>query len=248
MASHRRPVSLETSVSRWRASACRAAPVFGGHPVEFANENAMEGFTKIVPLVGHLLAQMTRVGDNRPVRPSVGTMPGTTRPVGPDRCGGSLGRRHVCQGKKGGALVGPTQCGKGTKIMVLTDAQGTPLSVEIHSASPAEVTLIESLLDRRQLSRHPQRLIDDRAADSDPLRQRLSRQGLDLICPHRKNRRRPPLQDGRQLRRYRRRWKIERTRSGLQNFRRLVVRYEDHADLFLRFVQLACLIMTLRRF
>ena len=148
-----------------------------------ANGNARERLTKIVPLAGHLLAQVTRVDDNRPIRHSVGTMPGTTRPVWPDRWGGSLGRRHVCQSKKGGALVGPTQCGKGTKIMVLTDAQGTPLFVEIHSASPAEVTLIESLLARRQLRCRPKRLIYDRAADSDPLRQRLSRQGIDLDLP-----------------------------------------------------------------
>ena len=132
--------------------------------------------------------------------------------------------------------------------MVLTDARGTPLSVEILNASPAEVTLIESLLDRRRLRRRPKRLIYDRAADSDPLRQRLARRGIDLICPHRKSRRRPPLQDGRKLRRFRRRWKIERTNSWLQNFRRVVVRYEFHADLFLSFVQLACLLITLRRF
>jgi transposase len=132
--------------------------------------------------------------------------------------------------------------------MVLTDAMGTPLSVEIHSASPAEVTLIESLLDHRRLRRRPKRLIYDRAADSDPLRQRLARRGIDLICPHRQNRRRPPLQDGRKLRRFRRRWKIERTNSWLQNFRRVVVRYEYHANLFLGFVQLACLLITLRRF
>ena len=132
--------------------------------------------------------------------------------------------------------------------MVLTDAKGTPLSVEIHSASPAEVTLIESLLDRRRLRRRPKRLIDDRAADRDPLRQRLARRGIDLIGPHRKNRRRPPLPDGRQLRRVRRRWKIERTNSWLQNFRRVVVRYEFHAELFLSFVQLACLLPTRRRF
>jgi len=90
--------------------------------------------------------------------------------------------------KTGGALVGKTRCGKGTKIRVLTDAQGTPLSVEIPSASPAEVTLMESLLDHRRLHRRPRRLISDRAADSDPLRQRLARRGIDLICPHRKNR------------------------------------------------------------
>ena len=210
--------------------------------------NAMERLTKIVPFARHLLAQITRVDNVRIIRHSLGALPQTTRRDGQDRRGRSFGRRYVFQGKKGGALVGKTKCGKGTKIMVLTDAMGTPLSVEIHSASPAEVTLIESLLDHCRLRRRPRRLIYDRAADSDPLRQRLTHQGIDLICPHRKNRRRPPLQDGRKLRRFRRRWKIERTNSWLQNFRRVVVRYEYHASLFLGFVQLACLLITLRRF
>ena len=125
--------------------------------------------------------------------------------------------------------------------MVLTDGQGLPLGIDTASASPHEVTLIEPLLERRVLRRKPQRLIYDKAADSDPLRERLRRRGIELICPHRGRRNKPPTQDGRALRRYRRRWTIERSISWLQNFRRLVTRYEYHADLFHGFVQLACL-------
>jgi transposase len=132
--------------------------------------------------------------------------------------------------------------------MKLIDGHGTPLAIDIASASPAEVTLIERLVAKRVLRRRPQRLIYDRAADSDPLRARLARQGIELICPHRKNRKRPKTQDGRPLRRFKRRWKIERSISWLQNFRRLVTRYEHHAHLFLGFAQLACLFITLRRF
>jgi len=51
----------------------------------------------------------------------------------------------------------------------------------------------------------------DRAYDSDPLRMRLRRRGIELIAPHRRNRRRARTQDGRPLRRYHRRWKVERT-------------------------------------
>jgi transposase len=80
------------------------------------------------------------------------------------------------------------------------------------------------------------------------LRLRLAKRGIDLICPHRKNRARPKLQDGRKLRRYRRRWKIERSISWLSNFRRLVVRYERRAHLFRGLVRLACLYTTLRGF
>lgn len=144
--------------------------------------------------------------------------------------------------------MGKTKRGKGTKIMKLVDGHGTPLAIDIASASPAEVTLIERLLAKRILRRRPQRLIYDRAGDSDPLRARLRRQGVELICPHRKNRTRPKTQDGRPLRRYKRRWKIERSISWLQNFRRLVTRYEHRPHLFLGFAQLACLFITLRRF
>jgi transposase len=166
--------------------------------------------------------------------------------AGEDR--GDVCRWHVFLGKKGGECVGKTKRGKGTKIMVHSDATGLPLGVQIASASPHEVTLIEPLLERRRLRRLPRRLIYDLAADSDPLRVRLKRRGVELVCPHRSNRVQPATQDGRPLRRYRRRWKIERSISWLQNFRRLVTRYEYHAKLFLGFAQLACLIIVLRRF
>ena len=54
-------------------------------------------------------------------------------------------------------------------------------------------------------------LIYDRADNSDSPRQRLASRGIELICPHRRRRVKPPTQDGRPLRRYRRRWIIERT-------------------------------------
>ena len=132
--------------------------------------------------------------------------------------------------------------------MLLVDGQGTPLSVHTASASQAEVNLIEPLLDQRTCCRSPQRMLYDRAADSDPLRARLRARHIELICPHRKNRTRPPTQDGRKLRRYQRRWKVERTISWLFNCRRLTVRYEYWDHLFEGFVQLGCLLMILKGF
>ncbi|WP_417908837.1 transposase, partial [Candidatus Electronema sp. PJ] len=41
-------------------------------------------------------------------------------------------------------------------------------------------------------------------------------------------------------------WKVERLFAWLQNFRRLVVRYDRHADNFLAFLLLACSIILLR--
>jgi len=93
----------------------------------------------------------------------------------------------------------------------------------------------------------PFRLILDLGYDSDPLRARLAARGIEMICPHRSNRVKTPTQDGRPLRRYRRRWKVERTFSWLGNFRRLVVRYERELYVYRAFFHLACLLITLRQ-
>ena len=132
--------------------------------------------------------------------------------------------------------------------MLLVDNQGTPLGATIASASEAEVNLIEPMLKRRTARRRPDRLLYDRAADSDPLRQRLAKRAIELVCPHRRNCKRPATQDGRALRRYRRRYRVERSIGWLFNYRRVVVRYERHSQLFLGFVQLACLMTIIKWF
>lgn len=88
----------------------------------------------------------------------------------------------------------------------------------------------------------------DRAADCDPLRARLAMQGVELICHHRGNRRKPPPQDGRAARRLKRRYRIERSISWLFNNRRLVVRYEHHDRLFLGFATLSCVLQLINKF
>ena len=127
--------------------------------------------------------------------------------------------------------MGPTRRGKGPKWLVVVDGQGIPLGKLLASASPHDSRLLETTLDATYRSERIQRLIYDRAADSDPLRQRLAARGMDLIAPHRQGRTRPPTQAGRKLRRYKRRWKMERTFAWLSNFRRLVVRYEHKLQL-----------------
>jgi transposase len=165
--------------------------------------------------------------------------------------------------KKGGPGVGKTKRGKGTKWMVVVDGQGVPLGGHLGSASPAEVNLLEPTLATIAVPRagpgrprrKPERVIADKAYDSDPLRVRLAQRGIELtlaptaeqvrVVPHRRNRQRPPTQDGRKLRRYRRRWKVERTFAWLGNFRRLVVRWERHLTMYRAFFHLACLLITL---
>ena len=51
------------------------------------------------------------------------------------------------------------------------------------------------------------RFLYDKAADRDAVRERLAEQNIDLICPHRTNRVKPPTQDDRNLRcRHHRGW------------------------------------------
>ena len=117
------------------------------------------------------------------------------------------------------------------------------------SASPHEVKLAEAALDSLFISGMPEKLIGDKAYDSDDLDDNLlKKHGIEMIAPHRRNRKKPKTQDGRKLRRYKRRWKVERLFAWLQNFRRLVVRYERHADNFLAFLQLACSVILFRFF
>ena len=129
--------------------------------------------------------------------------------------------------------------------MAVADAAGFPLAVHVVSASPHEVTLVESTLEYRFTEDVPQRLIGDKAYDSDALDVRLALDwGVEMIAPNRAKRCR--TQDGRPLRRYCRRWKVERLFAWLHNFRRLVVRYEFYAENFLAMVQLGCIMILLR--
>ena len=132
--------------------------------------------------------------------------------------------------------------------MAVTDRTGIPLALNTCTANRHEVKLVGSTLEARFIADLPQRLIGDKAYDSDPLDAELDEQGIDMIAPHRKNRKKTKTQDGRKLRRYKRRWKVERFFAHLQNFRRIVVRYEYHAVNYRFFVQLACILILLRYF
>ena len=143
--------------------------------------------------------------------------------------------------------MGKTKRGKGSKIMAVADCAGLPLAVSVSSAAPHEVTLVETTLNTLFVPGLPERLIGDRAYDSDPLDSRLRARGIEMIAPHRRNRKKPATQDGRPLRRYKRRWKIERLFAWLQNYRRVLVRHERHLENYLAFVQLGCIIILLRR-
>lgn len=166
-----------------------------------------------------------------------------------DRYKRGVHRWELRTGKKRGLAVGKTKRGKGTKIMAIADASGFPVAVSVESATPHEVKLVEKTIDSCFTPYAPDKLIGDKAYDSDPLDRKLMQERfIEMIAPHRAGRKKPKTQDGRKLRPYRRRWKVERFFAWLQNFRRLVVRYEYHVQNFLSMVQLGCAIILLRFF
>jgi len=134
--------------------------------------------------------------------------------------------------------------------MAMADNTGLPIAIHIAPASPHEVTLAEKTVAKCIVTdEYPTRLIGDKAYDSDPLDARLAiNYGIELIAPHRSGRRMATkTQDGRPLRGYKHRWKIERMFAWLQNFRRIAIRHDYYCDNYLGFVQLGCMMILLSR-
>ncbi len=202
----------------------------------------------------HLLATAPAMGERGRMAAGLADTAGRVGPRGSAEVGRGLSRRQLCPGEKGGSAVGKTKRGKGTKWMVLVDGEGLPLGIRLESASPSEVTLAEATLAEVRVPQpkgrprqKPERVIADRGYDSDPLRERLRRRGIELIVPYRENNKHRRYEDGRKLRRYKRRWIVERTNAWLGQFRRLLVRHEYLLSTYRAFFYLACFWITLRR-
>jgi len=214
---------------------------------------ALEGPAGEISKPQHLLAPPQFMAGTRGLAQYLEGLSLPTQRPWQDRMERVFHRRDVCLGKKRGSCVGKTKRGKGTKLMVVADGKGLPLGVSVHAASPAEVTLAQEALKTVRVRRRagssrtrPERLIGDKAYDSDKFRRQLRAMGIELIAPHRVNRRKKATQDGRALRRYCRRWKIERSIGWLGNYRRVVTRWDHNVHIFLAFVIIACLLITCR--
>lgn len=84
--------------------------------------------------------------------------------------------------------MGKIKRGKGTNLMAMADGSGLPLAANTTSASPHEVTLVGQTLDGKFVAEMPQRFIGDRAYDSDGLDEALADQGIEMIAPHKRGR------------------------------------------------------------
>lgn len=132
--------------------------------------------------------------------------------------------------------------------MALADGAGLPLAVSIADGSRHDCVLVDQVLDEAFVQELPPNLIGDKAFDSGPLAQRLrDERNIELIAPRRIVRGGRRKQDGRRLRRYKRRWKVERLFAWLKRFRRLSTRWERKALNFLGLLELGCIVILLRQ-
>jgi transposase len=135
--------------------------------------------------------------------------------------------------------------------MLVVENQGLPIGGLIASAQPAEVQLAEATLATVKVPRPkgrprtcPKEVVADKGYDSGPLRRHLRRRGIKPCIPERRGKKPVPGRKA-DLSGYRHRWKVERTFAWLGNYRRLVVRYEWLAHVYLAFVMVAFILICL---
>jgi len=246
----------KAQISARRATSGERPQSSGRHSLDFAKRGSLARPARRVSRTSDMLAAASGLGTARNLAHHLARIPGGIEPTRATPLERIVSGWQFRSGEKRGSKVGKTKRGKGTKWMVVVDGEGIPLGKQLYSASPHEARLAEETLasicvTRRHRAGRPrekaQRLIADRAYDSDPLRERLAARGSEWIAPHRWNRSKPRTQEGRALRRYRRRWKVERTLAWLGNFRRLVVRYDRSITIYEAFFHIACFMIVLRK-
>ena len=130
--------------------------------------------------------------------------------------------------------------------MAVADRHGLPLALLVAEGSRYDSVLTERTLDAAFVRHLPPRLIGDRAWDNAPLAERLRKERhIELIAPTRSTTKKRK-QDGRSLRRYKRRWRVEALFARLKRYRRIATRWDFKVDNFFGFVQLACAILLMR--
>jgi len=158
----------------------------------------------------------------------------------------SLNRQFARQGaplggrRKRGAFkegVGRSRGGRTTAIHALTDAAGKPRVLLIAPGNVHDVMMAEELLSAAGVI---ERLIADKAYDTNRLRSHLKERGIEAVIPS-VARRKPLIPHDQEA--YRQRNLIERMFARLKDFRRIATRYDKLARNYLAGVLLAAAII-----
>lgn len=151
------------------------------------------------------------------------------------------------EAKQGGEKVGKTKAGKGSKVFAVVARNKDVLHLSIENATPHETSFVPKIIKKIKGKIRILNLIGDKAYDSFPLKNEVKKHGTRLIAPDRKNRIHNK-EDGRRLRRYKRRYKVENFFADLHTYRRLVTRYEKNPQNHLTFLQLATLAIKVTKY
>lgn len=140
--------------------------------------------------------------------------------------------------------------------MLAVDGSGIPLNLLTQSANISEYRLALQTVDGISVStrplhpkKRPDMLVADKGYDAQWLRKALSMRTITPYIPKRRHKgeqEEPPYNKTMQSF-YATRWIVERTNAWLQNYRRVTVRWDRNADTYEAFIELACILICLRR-
>jgi transposase len=198
---------------------------------------------------GDLLAAAARLAAGRGLAPPAHGAAGAARPGRAARLEPREPGQRERAGQKGGAETGPNPTDRakaGTKVHLLVDRRGVPLSVWHTPANDHDSALFEALLElvepipgpRGRPRARPAKLHADKAYDNRRCRGYLRARRIgDRIA-------RIGIDSSTKLGRHR--WVVERALAWLFQFRRLATRYERRDDIHLALLDLACALICFR--
>ena len=139
----------------------------------------------------------------------------------------------------------------GVKVSAAVDANGLPLAVKLAAGNTADVDLAAATIQKIKVGHktRPKIVLADKGYDSTRFRRGLRKRGIKANIPervygHRRKIGRPPNYDpvlGKS------RYSVERTNAWMKSFRRIHFRYDRTLPMFKAFVQLACIVILVRR-
>lgn len=159
--------------------------------------------------------------------------------------------------KRGGRKIGKTKIGKGSQVLgIVENKKGLPIAIQVENANPHEILFAQRTVESIRIPRRqgapitkPKILVADKGYTSQAFRSYLRKRGILFRIPFRKNQKQ---KRGRKTKHfeiaYKQRFKVERCFAWMDNFRRLVVRYDRSDRMYRGFCILACIIMCLQHF
>lgn len=183
-------------------------------------------------------------------------LPEGPRPAGPVELEPGFPGRQLRPRQKRGEDIAYGWKGKGSTVHLLTEGNGLPLAFLVTAANVAEVTVGLKVVDQVRVPRpqgrpkqRPASLAADKSYDSADFRQELRRRRIQPSVPHRRwpKRRRKPGRPPEIHEASKGRWKVERSHGWLDNWRRLVTRYDWYTQSYVAFLTIACFMAALSR-